>query len=506
MRYHLAAIALLALAPCTALAGETLVSEDALVAAAARLQQSVVLLRVTRTFGATTQRVFRLRPGEIVVDGRFIRTEKSRPTEVEWARAAEAYDALARIPGGSARGFFVGDGKSILTAADVVDGAAKVEVVTASGPVEAIVTGLDRDFGVALLKAPVSGPALDLEAGAELERGRLLVIDGAANGGRGVDVLMVSMRIGEVARRGCARLGRAMPAEAIGSPALGPDGRVRGIVVSEGGTGQYTTALRDVATHALKAGGVTWANEEDVRAHPWMLTNQPAAAAVDLGPTTVVVPGRRVARALKDLLESGRVRKSYMGLVLGAAPAEGQPIDERRVARVLPGAPAEGKVLTGDRIVAVGERTLLATDDVSYEILALEPGVATTLTVERKTEAGTTRETVSLTPTERKEDAFQISSASFGFETVPLTPELRAWTGYSGDGLVVASVVPGGVADRAGLKRGDRLVRFAAREIRSTDDLVPAVEDALRAVAASQPVTLEVTRDGAPKTLTLFAR
>ncbi len=513
----LLALSLVAFAPRAALAGEAVASEDALVAAAARLDASTVLLYVTRTAGAGLWNW-----EETPRTGHGIRADgDTQPGAQPVPHPAVRYyypELKFGNQGGTCRGFFVGDGTSILTSADAIEGAAAVEVVTATGFVEAVVAGVDRDFGVALLKSSAHGPALEVDPAAELEPGRLLVIDGAADGGRGVDVRIVAERVGEGPRRGCARLARPVPAAAIGGPALGPDGRVRGIVAA-GTSAQGADYVIDPkgnrllarkatgSTFASSDQGMTWREvQEDLRAHPWKLLNFSGGTVSAGSDAATVVPGRRVARALKDLLATGHVRKSYLGLVLGVTSVDGKSVDERLVARVLPGAPAEGKILPGDRIVAVGERTLLPSDDVSYEILALEPGVATTLTVERAAVSGTLPARETVTPTERKEEAFRIDSRSFGFETVPLTPELRAWTGYSGEGLIVSSVVPGGVADRAGLKRGDRLVKFAGREIHATDDLFLAVEDALRAVAASQPVSAEVVREGAPQTLTLFAR
>ena len=101
-----------------------------------------------------------------------------------------------------------------------------------------------------------------------------------------------------------------------------------------------------------------------------------------------------------------------------------------------------------------------------------------------------------MTPTERKDDAFARGPAVFGFEAIPLTPELQSWLGVAEDGLVVSTVTAGGAADRAGLERGDRLVTFAERDVRSPSDLSAAVDDALRRLAAGQPVAAEVFRGG----------
>src|SRR5206468_4833829 len=125
---------------------------------------------------------------------------------------------LTGVPGGTYtfRGFFVGDGKAILTAASAVDGATKVEVVRPEGTVEAVVVGVDRDFDVALLRSAASGTPLDVDAAAGLEPGRVVVVGGAGPGGAGIDVRVVSSRGGESPRRGYGRLAGPLPLGALG--------------------------------------------------------------------------------------------------------------------------------------------------------------------------------------------------------------------------------------------------------------------------------------------------
>jgi len=61
-------------------------------------------------------------------------------------------------------------------------------------------------------------------------------------------------------------------------------------------------------------------------------------------------------------------------------------------------------------------------------------------------------------------------------------------------------IVLGSPADKAGLKLGDRIVRFAGRDIRTNDDLLGAV------VTATNPVKLTVNRPGGERPVELTAR
>jgi S1-C subfamily serine protease len=113
---------------------------------------------------------------------------------------------------------------------------------------------------------------------------------------------------------------------------------------------------------------------------------------------------------------------------------------------------------------------------------------------------------VNVTPSERKEDASATGARAFGFEVVPLTAEVRRYSGIDKDGLLVLSVVSGGVAERAGLRRNDRLVRVGGVDVPTEEALGNAVENALRRLAAGESVTVDVEREGAVQTFTLYGK
>jgi S1-C subfamily serine protease len=483
------ALLLLSVGGVPALADAPLPGEEALVHAAERLAESTVVVRGTGA-GAPALR-YR------VLDAHGGPQETARL----WLAASLAGP-------GEVRGFFVGDGSAVLTASSAVAGATKVEVVRQGRTIAASVAAVDPDFGLALLRVEEAGPPLEVDASSELEPGRLLVLGGAGDDGAGVDLVVVSRRTEGGASPGLGLLARSIPDHALGSPVLGPDGRVRA-VVGIGGTGRSASAAR-LAGEAAFFGDLAAAEHARRSALRALRVRDALVATPDLDAAAVgaahgrplglcLVPGRRVARALPGLLADGRVRKGYLGIVLGAAVKEGEPLDPRRVARLLPDSPATGKILPGDTIVAVAGRRLGPADDIAYEILALEPGRAAGLLLDREgSEVG-----VEVVPTERAGDAAARGTEAFGFSVLPLTEELRAWIGAEGEGVVVSAVTPGGAAHRAGLARGDRIVRWADRDIRGPADADSAASEALRRLAASVPVDLEVVRSDSPLTLRL---
>ncbi|HMA47912.1 MAG TPA: PDZ domain-containing protein, partial [Frankiaceae bacterium] len=65
-----------------------------------------------------------------------------------------------------------------------------------------------------------------------------------------------------------------------------------------------------------------------------------------------------------------------------------------------------------------------------------------------------------------------------------------------GTGAVVRSVVPGGPADRAGLRAGDVIDAVDGRRVGGVDELVVAV----RSHAIGEMVTVSYQRDGSERT------
>ncbi len=87
---------------------------------------------------------------------------------------------------------------------------------------------------------------------------------------------------------------------------------------------------------------------------------------------------------------------------------------------------------------------------------------------------------------------------ALGITVQPLTPELASYFGApEGRGVLVAEVDP--QAEKAGVERGDIILRIGTRELKEPDDFSHDVA----AAGATQPVTLTLRHDGSERTVTL---
>jgi S1-C subfamily serine protease len=65
-------------------------------------------------------------------------------------------------------------------------------------------------------------------------------------------------------------------------------------------------------------------------------------------------------------------------------------------------------------------------------------------------------------------------------------------------GVLLADVVPGGPAAKAGLRKGDRITKVGATDVRNVQDLMVVLGNA----TPGQTVMIELLRDGKPTTAT----
>ncbi len=92
-----------------------------------------------------------------------------------------------------------------------------------------------------------------------------------------------------------------------------------------------------------------------------------------------------------------------------------------------------------------------------------------------------------------------VRRGGLGVQAQDLTPELsEAFAVPVREGAVVAKVVAGSPAERAGLRRGDVIIRANGHAIRSRGDL----HNAIGLVRAGEPLPLEFVRDGVTRQVT----
>jgi serine protease Do len=97
----------------------------------------------------------------------------------------------------------------------------------------------------------------------------------------------------------------------------------------------------------------------------------------------------------------------------------------------------------------------------------------------------------------------KVKRAYLGAAIQPLTPELAKEFRVDGNrGALVSKVMPDSPAEKAGLKRGDVVVRFGDAQIASPSQLVSEVEQ----TPMGQKRTLEIVRDGKPLRIEVTVR
>jgi S1-C subfamily serine protease len=92
----------------------------------------------------------------------------------------------------------------------------------------------------------------------------------------------------------------------------------------------------------------------------------------------------------------------------------------------------------------------------------------------------------------------EVDFAYLGIRRAPVTPELNdAFDLGSDTGVLVDEVIQGGPADRAGVARGDVIVRLGDRTIETIEDLFAELRDH----EPGEQVEVSVLREGDERTL-----
>lgn len=197
------------------------------------------------------------------------------------------------------------------------------------------------------------------------------------------------------------------------------------------------------------------------------------------------IPIDRARRIVQDLIHYGEVHQAWIGL-------EVQDLDDRLakafglegkggvlVTDVARGGPADRAGLRkGDLITALGPKAVTSRKEFTRAISAYT--ATSDISIQYVREGRTRQATVradALTP----EQAMKEAEARLGLAVGPVTEALRRELGLSSEnGVLVLSVQPQGLAQKAGIRRGDLIRQVNDREISTLHDYQKAMAAALR--------------------------
>ncbi len=383
---------------------------------------------------------------------------------VTTAAAAGPAEATAGV--GPATGLVVAPGRVLTTAFAVpADVDAAVVVLPDGGRRAAAVRARDNSRGLVLLTVEGLPDAAPLEP---VPRGSLRPGQWAIAVGRGWDAATASPAVGIVSAVNRA-WGKAVQTDAAVSPM------------------NYGGPLIDIA------GGVIG-----------VLAPLPAETAGMTEGTELYDAGIGFAVPLEDVLavlprlEQG---ESLAAGILGIGYRSRDEINgEPVIASVRQGSPAaRAGLLPGDRIVRIDGREVTRIAAVRHAIAPRYAGDTLAVTVERERDGG--RDLVEATATLVAELP-PWRRAVIGLVAATADAERD---GAGEEGLVVSWVLPGGPADKAGLRPGDRLESIACGTdaIPTRLDSPEAAAGALAAAAPGDEVAITFSRDNDEATVTL---
>ena len=381
--------------------------------------------------------------------------------------SAPPRDELMR---GSGSGFVISRDGYIVTNHHVVEGATRVDVRMTDGETThtARVVGRDPETDIALLKVEGAGamPALALGDSAKARPGDWAI--------------------------------------AVGNPLQFANSVTVGVVSANGralGLSEATAAFEnfmqtDAAINPGNSGGpLLHARGEVIGINTAM-----RAYAQNIGFAT---PINTLKRILEPLKRDGRVHRGYLGVAVADIDQRYQSAfrlpsaDGLLVQSVEPGSPAAAAGLRrGDVILEANGARVNSSRELIDTIAYVGPRKPVNLRVlrdgrEQRLTVTTGARPDALAATEQRQTSAAPKNR-IGIAAAPLTAELQQRLGLREvrNGVVVADVMAGSPADRAGMVTGDVIVEAEGRAVQSAEELRAVVEGA----RAGQYLRLYVTR------------
>jgi len=299
-----------------------------------------------------------------------------------------------------------------------------------------------------------------------------------------------------------ARLGRVdLGVSTKGVALVGTRGTLLGVRAA----GRLVDTTSCVACHT--AGSVGGRNSEFLtavelariaRAHGSITFPARTVRAVK-GPAPHFIPGPMIHRVVDDIEKHGRIRRAYLGVVLGDTAGR-DDVAGVAVTAVLAGSPAErARLEAGQRVVRIDGLACPTSATLSRALAMHRPGDKVTLTVAGD---GETRDVEVTLGNRTDAQEHLVTPESVGLVCDELATALRSYLGLEQGvrGVVVRSVRAGSAAARAGLRREDVIVWGGEGAVADLEELSAAI------AGAKGALVLRGYRAGESKAWTLKLR
>lgn len=200
------------------------------------------------------------------------------------------------------------------------------------------------------------------------------------------------------------------------------------------------------------------------------------------------IPSELAQSVAKQIIDQGTVKRAWLGVGFqDLTPELASHFGEREhggalISNVVPHGPADkAGIKSGDIIVKLDKAPVVEGRDLLRAVLRTRVGEKVKVVIRRQ---GKTKNLTIVTgerPSEHAEASTAPTSptaGTLGLALRLLTPEIRRQIGYEGAGkVVVENVTPGSDADRAGLRRGDVIVKADHKPVKTPADIRAALKD-----------------------------